>query len=284
VRDAKRPRLTFKTKPEHTTWAEILAMWLEGEQIEHYDGGFLFDHFYPIYGEKDGPCFEGWTALSYLAGRTTRLRLGLMVSGNPYRHPAVLANMAATFDHFSGGRLDLGIGAGWYDDEAEAYGMPLLPIGKRLKQLEEACEVLTGLLQNETTTFAGQHYQLKNARCEPKPLQKPRPPLVMGGVGEKKMLRIVARFADDWNYPGGSIEDFARKIEVLHAHCSDVGRNPDSITVSCHLFVTPDAGETADQAAAYAAAGAEHLCMYFTDCSNPDVLGKTADAVVAALN
>jgi len=284
VSTAERPRLTFKTKPEHTTWAEILAMWLEGEQIEHYDGGFLFDHFYPIYGEKDGPCLEGWTALSYLAGRTERLRLGLMVSGNPYRHPAVLANMAATFDHFSGGRLDLGIGAGWYDDEAEAYGMPLLPIGKRLKQLEEACEVLTGLLQNETTTFAGQYYQLKNARCEPKPLQKPRPPLVMGGVGEKKMLRIVARFADDWNYPGGSIEDFARKIEVLHAHCSDVGRDPDSITVSCHLFVTPDAGETADQAAAYAAAGAEHLCMYFTDCSNPDALGKTADAVVAALD
>jgi F420-dependent oxidoreductase-like protein len=283
VNDSKKRRITFKTKPEHTSWKEILDMWLEGERIEHYDGGFLFDHFYPIYGEKDGPCFEGWTALSYLAGRTERLRLGLMVSGNPYRNPALLANMAATFDHFSDGRLDLGIGAGWYDDEADAYGMPLLPIGKRLKQLEEACEIITGLMQNPTTTFEGEHYQVKDARCEPKPLQKPYPPIVMGGVGEKKMLRIVARFADDWNYPGGTTEDFARKIEILKAHCDDVGRNPDDITFSCHLFVTPDANETADQAAAYAEAGAEHLSLYYMDCSNPDVLGKTADAVVAAL-
>ncbi len=276
-------RLTFKTKPEHTTWAAIAAMWDEGERIELFDAGWLFDHFYPIYGDQSGPCFEGWTALSYLAGRTERIRLGLMVSGNPYRHPAVLANMAATFDHFSGGRLDLGIGAGWHEAEANAYGNPLLPIGRRLDQFAEACEIVDSLLTRETTTFAGEHYRLQDARCEPKPLQKPRPPLVMGGVGEKRFLRIAARFADDWNYPGGSPEDFARKLEILHRHCADLGRDPAAITPSCHLFVADDPAATAAQAASFAAAGARHLCLYFLDNTRPQLMRPTAEAVAAAV-
>ena len=170
---SKLQRLTFKTKPEDVTWSQIVDMWMEGERIDLYDGGWLFDHFYPIYGDAAGPCYEGWTALSYLAGRTTRLRLGVMVTGVPYRHPAVLANMAATFDVFSGGRLDLGIGAGWNEIEANAYGMPLLPIKQRLDQFEEACAVLNSLLTQETTTFDGTHYQLTDAFCAPKPVQRP---------------------------------------------------------------------------------------------------------------
>lgn len=276
-------RLTFKTKPEHTTWGAIAAMWEEGERIELFDGGWLFDHFYPIYGDQSGPCLEGWTALSYLAGRTERIRLGLMVSGNPYRHPAVLANMAATFDHFSRGRLDLGIGAGWHEAEANAYGNPLLPIGKRLDQFAEACEIVDSLLTRETTTFAGEHYRLENARCEPKPLQKPRPPLVMGGTGEKRFLRIAARYADDWNYPGGSPEDFARKLDILHRHCADLGRDPAAITPSCHLFAADDPAATATQAAAFAAAGARHLCLYFMDNTRPQLMRPTAEAVAAAV-
>ncbi len=276
-------RLTFKTKPEHTTWRAIADMWEEGERIELFDGGWLYDHFYPIYGDQSGPCFEGWTALSYLAGRTERLRLGLMVTGNPYRSPALLANMAATFDHFSGGRLDLGIGAGWHEAEANAYGNPLLPIGKRLDQFEEACEIVDALLTRESTDFKGAHYTLHDAHCEPKPLQKPRPPLVMGGVGEKRFLRIAARFADDWNYPGGSPEDFRHKLEVLHRHCAAVGRDPKTITPSCHLFVAEDPAATATDAAAFAAAGAEHLCLYFMDNSRPELMRPTAEAVAAAL-
>jgi F420-dependent oxidoreductase-like protein len=276
-------RLTFKTKPEDTTWSAIADVWQEAERIELLDGGWLFDHFYPIYGDKAGPCFEGWTALSYLAGRTQRLRLGIMVTGNPYRHPAVLANMAATFDHFSNGRLDLGIGAGWNEEEANAYGTPLLPIRQRLDQFEEACAVLQLLLTRPTADFAGQHYRLVQARCEPKPIQKPYPPLVMGGTGEKRFLRIAARFADDWNYPGGSPEDFRHKVEVLHRHCEAVGRNPTDITLSCHIFVAETPDETAAQAVAYAEAGAQHLCLYFITAAKPELLGPTAEAVAGAV-
>ena len=276
-------RITFKTKPEYSSWQQILDMWLEGERVEIFDGGFLFDHFYPIYGDNSGPCLEGWTALSYLAGRTRRIRLGLMVTGVPYRNPAVLAKMAATFDHFSEGRLDLGLGAGWNEDEATAYGMPLLPIGKRLEQFEEACAVLTALFERDATTFDGKHYRLNEARCEPKPLQKPHPPFVMGGSGEKKMLRIVARYADDWNFVGGPIEDFRRKVDILHEHCRGVGRDPSAITISCHVVAAAEPAQTAELAATFAAAGAEHLCLYFVDNARPDLLGPTAEAVAKAV-
>jgi F420-dependent oxidoreductase-like protein len=278
-----RVRLTFKTKPEHSRWDDLLAMWLEAEKIELFDGGWLYDHFYPIYGDPTGPCFEGWTALSYLAGRTERLRLGMLVTGNPYRHPAVLANMVATFDVFSGGRLDFGIGAGWHEQESSAYGIELLPIGRRLDQLEESCRILKSLLTKETTTFEGKHYRLTDARCEPKPLQRPHPPFVLGGMGEKRMLRIAAEFADDWNYPGGPPEDFARKVEVLHAHCAAIGRDPAAITPSCHLFASGDPRETADRAASYVAAGARHICLYFTDNSDPRVLAPTAEETARAI-
>lgn len=276
-------RLTFKTRPQDTTWDDLLAMWLEAEQIPAYDGGFLYDHFYPIYGDSTGPCFEGWTALAYLAGRTRRLRLGLMVTGNPYRHPAVLANMAATFDVFSGGRLDLGLGAGWNEEEASAYGIELLPWKQRFDQFDEACRVVHSLLTRETTTFEGDYYRLTNARCNPGPIQKPRPPFLIGGGGEKRTLRIAAKYADDWNFPGGSPEQFAHKVAVLHEHCAAVGRDPREIALSTHVLAGADVAATAAAAAGFAAAGATHLCLYFWDNRDPSLLGKTAEAVGAAL-
>jgi F420-dependent oxidoreductase-like protein len=275
-------KLTFKTKPEYMDWAGIEAMWREAEGIDQLDGGWLFDHLYPIYGDKSGPSFEGWTALSYLAGITKRLRLGLLVSAIPYRNPALLAKMVTTFDHFSQGRLDLGLGAGWNEDEASAYGMPLLPIGKRLSQFDEACAIVTSLLTQETTTLEGEYYQVKDAYCEPKPLQKPHPPIVMGGVGEKRFLKIAARYADDWNHPGGSPEDFAHKLSVLHAHCETIGRDPAEIMPSCHVFVGENPNETADQAAALAEVGARHICLYFVDKQHPDLLGPTVEAIARA--
>jgi alkanesulfonate monooxygenase SsuD/methylene tetrahydromethanopterin reductase-like flavin-dependent oxidoreductase (luciferase family) len=190
--------------------------------------------------------------------------------------------MVATFDIFSGGRLDFGIGAGWNDTEANAYGMPLLPIGKRLDQLEESCRIIKSLLTREWTTFEGTYYRMTNARCEPKPVQKPHPPFVLGGMGEKRMLKIAAMFADDWNYPGGPPEDLAHKIEVLHGHCATVGRNPADITISCHLFVSESPQETAERAAAYVEKGAEHLCLYLTDNSDPRVLAPAVEAVAKA--
>jgi F420-dependent oxidoreductase-like protein len=280
---SKSIKLSFKTRPQDTRWPDLLDMWLEAERIPHYAGGYLFDHFYPIMGDSKGPCFEGWTALSYLAGRTQRLRLGLMVTGNPYRHPAVLANMAASFDVFSNGRLDLGLGAGWNEEESKAYGLTLLPWKQRFDQLDEACRVIHSLLTQETTTFHGEHYQLESARCEPKPVQKPRPPLMIGGQGEKRTLRIAAKYADDWNFPGGTPEQFAQKVKVLRAHCAAVGRNPAEIALSTHVLAGKDPAATAASAAAFAAAGANHLCLYFFDNRHPELLGPTAEAVLRAI-
>jgi len=282
---ARLRRLSFKTKPQHTRWDDLLAMWLEAETIEALDTGWLFDHFYPIFPDaSEGPCFEGWTALAYLAGRTQRLRLGLLVTGNPYRHPAVLANMAATVDVASGGRLELGLGAGWNQAECDAYGIELLPIGQRMDQLEEACEIIDALLTRETTTFHGKHFRITDARCEPKPLQRPRPPLVIGGLGEKRTLRIAARFADEWNFPMGppflTAELFAQKVEVLHAHCADIGRDPAEISLSMQHTCGPDPDENAAQVAEFVDAGANHIVLYFDDNSDTSRLGANVDAVV----
>ncbi|MBJ20715.1 MAG: LLM class F420-dependent oxidoreductase [bacterium] len=276
-------RLTFKTLPSGTEWETLLGWWLEAEGIEALDGGWLFDHFYPIYGDPSGPCFEGWTALSYLAGRTQRLRLGLMVTGNPYRHPTVLANMAATYDVFSEGRLDLGLGAGWNELEANAYGIPFGTMGERLDSLEEAIPLIKSLFREKVTNFEGVHYTVRDAYCEPKPRQPGGPPLTIGGQGEKRTLRIAARFADDWNFPGGTPEQFAHKIDVLHEHCTDVGRDPREIVCSTHVIAGAEFNETADNAAAFVEAGASHLCLYFFDLSDRAVLGKTVEAVSAVL-
>lgn len=276
-------RLTFKTNPAENRWEDILRMWTDADGMDIVDGGYLFDHFYPIYGNPAGPCFEGWTALSFLAGVTKRLRLGLMVTAVPYRHPALLANMAATFDVFSGGRLDLGLGAGWMQQEADEYGIPLLPIKQRLDQFEEAVTVIDSMLRNETTTFDGVHYRLSGARCEPKPLQKPRPPFVIGGLGEKRMLKICARWADDWNFVGGPADMFRDKVEILHRHCESVGRDPASITLSSHVFASQGVEMAVMMSEALVAAGCQHLCLYFTDCSDTDALGRTVEAVVRAV-
>ncbi len=138
-------RLSFKTAPQHTDWAGLRDFWREGDRVDHYSCGWLFDHFYPIFSDPVGPCFEGWTLLSVLAGMTERVRLGIMVTGNPYRHPAVLANMAATVDVASEGRLEIGIGAGWNQMESDAYGIDLPALKERFDRLEEQLEAILGL-------------------------------------------------------------------------------------------------------------------------------------------
>jgi F420-dependent oxidoreductase-like protein len=233
-------RFAFKTAPQHTSWPDMLAVWQEADGIELFESGWLFDHFYPIVGDTSGPCLEGWAALTALAQATRRLRLGTLVTGIHYRHPAVLANMAATIDIISGGRLELGIGAGWNQQESGAYGIELGTPRERSDRLEEACQVLIGLLSQEETTFSGKHYQLSSARNEPKGPQRPHPPIVIGGSGERRTLRTAARYAQHWNFVGGTAEDFARKRDVLHAHCADVGRDPKEITLSAHVRHDPD--------------------------------------------
>src|SRR6201988_2479611 len=153
-------RFAIKTAPQHTTWAAMLDVWRAADDIELFESGWTFDHFYPIYSDSAGPCLEGWVTLTALAQATRRLRLGTLVTGNVYRHPAVLANMAATLDIVSGGRLELGVGGGWNEEECPAYGIDLPPLRERFDRFDEACEVVLSLLSNEVTDFAGEHYRL----------------------------------------------------------------------------------------------------------------------------
>jgi F420-dependent oxidoreductase-like protein len=200
---------------------------------------------------------EGWITLTALAHATTRVRLGTLVTGIHYRHPAVLANMASTLDLVCDGRLELGLGAGWNEEESGAYGIELGSPRERSDRFEEACEVIVGLLTQETTTFDGEYYQLRDARNEPKPLQRPHPPICVGGSGEKRTLRTAARFAQHWNFVGGTPEEFAHKRDVLHQHCEDVGRDPNEVLLSSHVPFTGDANVTAELAFALSEVGAE---------------------------
>jgi F420-dependent oxidoreductase-like protein len=274
-------RFAFKTSPQHTTWSDMLAVWREGDQIELFESGWTFDHFYPIRGDSNGPCLEGWVTLTALAQATTRVRLGNLVSGIHYRHPALLANMAATLDIISGGRLELGIGAGWNELESGAYGMELGTPGERSDRFEEACEVLVSLLTQESTTFSGKYYQLNDARCEPKPVQS-LPPICIGGGGEKRTLRTAARFAQHWNFVGGTPEEFAHKRDVLYQHCADVSRDPAEITLSSHVRLDGDGpGKVADTAAALGEKGVDLAIVVLPVPLDPSVLEPVASALSA---
>jgi F420-dependent oxidoreductase-like protein len=274
-------RFGIKTSPQDTTWADMLAVWQAADQIDLFESGWTFDHFYPIFGDSTGPCMEGWITLTALAQATTRLRLGVLVTGNVYRHPAVLANMAATLDIVSNGRLELGLGAGWNQEECDAYGIELPPMKERFDRFDEALEVIVGLLSNETTDFDGAHYQLRAARCEPKPVQRPHPPICIGGGGEKRTLRTVARYAQHWNVPGGDVDEFRRTHDVLRRHCDDIGRDPSEIMTSTHLRLGRDGDVSGlvQQTEAFAEAGLDLGIVYLPPPHRADVLAPVAEAL-----
>ena len=275
-------RFGLKTAPQNTTWPDMLAVWQAADDIEFFESAWTFDHFYPIFSDSTGPCFEGWTVTTALAQATTRLRVGVLVTGMPYRHPAVLANMAATLDLVSNGRLELGIGAGWNQEEADAYGIELhSTLTDRFDAFDEACEVIIGLLSNATTTFKGRFLELSDARCEPKPVQKPHPPICIGGGGERRTLRSVARYAQHWNYPGGTVEDFAHKLDVLRGHCEAEGRDPKEIMISTHLRLSEDGDvdTLAKEAKRYADAGLDLGIVYFPPPHTPSALEPVAKAL-----
>ncbi len=256
-------RFGIKTAPQHTSWGDMLDVWRAADEVELFETAWNFDHFYPLQGDKNGPCLEAWVTLSALAQATSRIRIGCMVNGVPYRHPALVANMAASLDIVSGGRLELGLGAGWNEQETKAYGIDLLPMGQRMDRFEEAVEVIDSLLVHEITTFQGKYFQLEQARCEPKGPQQPRPPIVIGGGGEKRTLRIAARFAQHWNLPFATPEVFHKKNEILLAHCEAVGRDSSLIMRSVQIESTADQdpAEVADSAAALFAAGVDQVIL-----------------------
>jgi F420-dependent oxidoreductase-like protein len=239
-------RFAFKTRNQNSTWAEILAVWKEADQIEVYESGWNFDHFYPIYSDSTGPCLEGWTMLAALAQATTRLRLGTLVTGIHYRHPAVLANMASTIDIISGGRLELGIGAGWNEEESRGLGLFFPPTSERFERLEEALQIILQMWSDDESPYQGAHYQLGRTLNVPQPLTRPHPPILIGGGGEKKTLRLVAKYAQACNLFAGP--EIAHKLEVLRGHCEAEGRDYDEIekTAVFTFDVGPD-GERVDE-------------------------------------
>jgi alkanesulfonate monooxygenase SsuD/methylene tetrahydromethanopterin reductase-like flavin-dependent oxidoreductase (luciferase family) len=247
-------RVSFgiKTSQSGLTYDEILKTWREADAIPEIEDAWLWDHLIPLRGDSNTAALEAWTLLAALAAQTTRLRLGVIVTSNRIRPPAVLAKMAATVDIVAGGRLVFGIGAGGSranentaSREYDAYGIDVVTPGEAVAALDEACTLIKRLwTEDQPFDFDGRCYQLHGAICEPKPLQHPRPPIMIGAGGERSALRVVARHADIWASPTFTAADFRHKNAVLDEHCAAIGRDPAEITRSVQVFFTarePDA-------------------------------------------
>ncbi|UQU62850.1 LLM class flavin-dependent oxidoreductase [Couchioplanes caeruleus] len=256
------------TAPQQVDYADILRVWQEADAVPQIGHAWLFDHLMPIGGDPAGPAYEGWTLLSALAARTERLRLGVLVTSNRLRPPAVLAKIAATVDVVSGGRLDFGIGAGSRTDipearrEYDAHGLPFHDAAYAVGALAEACTVIRRLwTQDEPFDFRGTYVQLSGAFGNPKPVQRPHPPIVIGGRAAAT-LRVVAEHADVWNYPGGDVADAVRRGALLDRYCAEIGRDPASLTRSLVLPVAyDDPGPTRDAIGRATEAGFRHLVL-----------------------
>jgi alkanesulfonate monooxygenase SsuD/methylene tetrahydromethanopterin reductase-like flavin-dependent oxidoreductase (luciferase family) len=236
------PSFGIATAPAQVAYDDLARVWREADAIPQIEHAWLYDHLMPIFGDPYGPAFEGWTLLAALAAQTGRLRLGLLVTSNRFRPPAVLAKIAAGVDVISGGRLEFGIGAGsnltvpTARREYEAYGLPFHDAAAAVGSLDEACAVIRRLwTESAPFDFDGSYHQLAGAFCSPKPVQRPRPPIMIGGRSTPT-LRVVARYADRWNMPGGSVGDAIARSAALDRLCAEIGRDPAEITRS---FILP---------------------------------------------
>ena len=268
----------IKTSPQLTTWKDMLAVWQEADKMDVFHSAWNFDHFYPInVPDTSGPCMEAWTTLTALAQATTRIRLGCMVTGIVYRHPALLANMISSVDIISDGRLELGIGAGWNEQECDAYGIELGTLTERFDRFDEACEVLHSMLTNEVTNFSGKYFNLTEARNNPSPIQKPHPPICIGGNGEKRTLPNVARWAQHWNYAAFDFEGWVAKKAVLDGICRDIGRDPGEIMTSVHQTATPEGlDELEENCFKFKEGGLGLILFYLPPPHTPSILQKLA--------
>lgn len=262
-------------------YAVLERFWADADELG-YHGVWNYDHFYGLHvaGQPlELPTLEGWTTLSAMAKVVHRARVGCMVTGVTYRHPALLANMAVSVDHISGGRLEFGLGAAWHDAEHLTYGMEFPSAGTRIAMLDEACEVIRRLWTEERVDHDGRFWTLRDALCEPKPVQD-RIPIVIGGSGPKKTLRVVAKHADEWNAPAATAEDFRRLSGILDEHCAAVGRDPGDIrrSVQLFLFSHDEAALDAlpDQLAELEEAGVHHVVLSFYSVPSRDVLERVA--------
>jgi len=274
-------RFAIKTRPEHQTWEEIRDAWIAADEIPLFESAWNWDHFYPLTPPFDGPNFEAWTMLAAMAQATRRIRLGCQVTGMIYRHPAVLANMAATIDIISGGRLEIGLGAGWNQMECDAYGIDLPPLRERFDRFDEGVEAIIRLLSQPTTTLDGQYVKLTEALCEPKPVQQPHPPVAIGGRGKTRTLRTVARWAQHWNAIASSPEEWLELKEVLIGHCATLERDVNEITCSVNVRIEPDGNlaPVVAMTAAYREVGVDLVILNLPPHAKPDSLKPLAEAL-----
>ena len=288
---------------QNTSLDELRALWRHVEDLG-FEWISVWDHFYAADASGSAVCLEAVATHAALAAETSRVRCGSLVYSIGYRHPAVLANTMATLDQLARGRVTLGLGAGWHQTEYEAYGIPFPPASVRLRQLDEGLQCVRGLLTQEVTTFEGEFFTLRDARCEPKPVQE-RLPIWVGGGGEKVTLRIAARHADGWNLPFIAPETYAHKVKVLHEHCEREGRDPASLTKSVNVglafsdddlreqfstmaewvrpgVLTGSAQEMVDRIGRYTEAGATWVILALRAPFHPDHLARFATEVLPA--
>jgi alkanesulfonate monooxygenase SsuD/methylene tetrahydromethanopterin reductase-like flavin-dependent oxidoreductase (luciferase family) len=278
------------TAQQQVGYDDISRVWREADAIPQLEHAWLFDHLLPIAGDPDGPIFEGWTLLSALAAQTQRLRVGLLVTSNRFRPPAMLAKIAATVDVVSGGRLDFGIGAGSRPShpmarrEYEAHGLPYHDFAHSVDSLAEALTVIRRLWsETEPFDFAGNHVQLTGAFGNPKPLQRPHPPIVTGGRSGP-LLRVTAEHADMWNIPGGDIADAIERSALLDRYCVEIGREPTSITRSMFLPVSYDRPAATREAIGQAVdAGFGHIVLGLSEPYPAGVAQWVVDELVATV-
>src|SRR5947209_2092482 len=281
------PSFGIATAPQQVSYDDVLRVWREADTIPHIEHAWLFDHLMPIGGDPDGPIFEGWTLLSALAAQTGRLRLGLLVTSNRFRPPAMLAKIATTVDIVSGGRLDFGIGAGSRPShplarrEYAAHGLPYDDFAHSVGSLAEACTVIRRLwTEDKPFDFDGSYVHLTGAFGNPKPVQRPHPPIVIGGRATAT-LRVVAEHADVWNIPGGDIEDVVARSARLDRLCAEIGRDPSSITRSIYLPVSYDhPGSTRDAIAEATGAGFGHVVLGLPSPYPQGVARWVADEII----
>ncbi|GGF15855.1 LLM class flavin-dependent oxidoreductase [Subtercola lobariae] len=276
------------TAPQQVDYADLQRIWREADAITEIEHAWLFDHLLPIGGDPNGPIFEGWSLLSALAAQTERLRLGLLVTSNRFRPPAVLAKIATTVDIVSGGRLDFGIGAGSRPDvptarrEYLAHGLPYDDFSHAVGNLDEALTVIRRLWTEDAPfDFDGTYLHLAGAFGNPKPVQRPYPPIMIGGRSTA-VLRVVAKHADLWNIPGGNLVDATERSALLDRYCAEIGRDPEAITRSMHLSVSYEQpARVRDTIAAAADAGFTHFVLGLPAPHPTGVARWVADEVIA---
>ena len=250
-------RIGVDVSQHQLTWAELRRRTIFAEEAG-FDGAWVFDHFKPLYGDRGGPCMEGWTLLAALAASTERIRLGTLVTGVTYRQPALLAAEAVTVDHVSNGRLELGVGAAWFAAEHEQLGFDFPRAGERIDRLDEALQVVKALFTTDGASFDGRYYRLRDASYNPKPVQWPHPPVWVGGGGERRTIPLAARHADVW-HGFGSPEVLARKSAILERAAKEAGRDPSTIARSTNLSISEPLDEVRRTADALRDAGFSYL-------------------------